>query len=115
VENWEQWAVRMLYKMHRDAATGNAEAVRLRDEVMSYPGVREVWKNVSAAPVPAMITMRLRKGNLAVSLFSTISTLGLPCDVTVQALKIECFFPADRASELVIRQLTSSEPALLHA
>jgi hypothetical protein len=36
-------------------------------------------------------------------LFTTIATLGTPQDVTVQELRIECFFPADADTAQVFR------------
>jgi hypothetical protein len=39
-----------------------------------------------------------------------ITTLGTPRDVTLQQLKIECFFPADAATEQTARRLASASP-----
>ena len=39
-----------------------------------------------------------------------ITTLGTPRDVTLQQLKIECFFPADAATEQTARRLASAAP-----
>jgi hypothetical protein len=38
-------------------------------------------------------------------LFSTITTLGIPQDVTLQEMRIECFFPADEATREVFETL----------
>jgi transcriptional regulator with XRE-family HTH domain len=115
VVNWEDLAVRMLYKVHRDAATGlNEDAVRLRQELMSYPGVPPLWKVVDVdRPAPALMTMRLKKGEWSLAFFSTISTLGVPCDVALQDLKVECFFPADCVTDDVARQLAADSLSLL--
>ncbi len=40
------------------------------------------------------------------SLFSTITTLGTPLDVTLQELRIEALFPADRRSEQMLDELS---------
>ena len=115
VANWDELAVRMLYKIHRDAAAGNQEAVRMREEVMSYPGVAPLWKIVDDdRPVPAMMTMKLKRGEWALTFFSTVSTLGFPCDVALSDLKIECFFPADRSTEQIAHRLATEDLALLH-
>jgi hypothetical protein len=34
--------------------------------------------------------------------FSTITTFGTPQDVTLQELRIECFFPADEATRVLL-------------
>ena len=47
--------------------------------------------------------MHFRKGKTALSLFTTIATLGTPQDVTAQELRIESFFPMDDETETVLR------------
>ena len=47
--------------------------------------------------------MHFRKGKTALSLFTTIATLGTPRDVTAQELRIESFFPMDDATVKVLR------------
>ena len=39
--------------------------------------------------------------------FSTVTTLGTPLDVTLQELRIECFFPADEQTVASVRELSS--------
>lgn len=116
VVNWEDMAVRMLYKIHRDAAIGvNEEAIRMREEVMSYPGVAALWKVVDVdTPAPAMMSIKLQRGEWSLAFFSTISTLGMPCDVALQDLRVECFFPADCATDDAVRRLAVDDLALLH-
>jgi hypothetical protein len=46
-----------------------------------------------------VIPVAFRKGQLAVSYFSMVTTVGTPQDVTAQELRIESFFPADQATE----------------
>lgn len=44
------------------------------------------------------------KGETSLRLFTTLATLGTPQDVTVQEIRIECFFPADDASADTLRR-----------
>jgi len=46
-----------------------------------------------------MLPMRIRTPDFTLALFSTITTLGTPTDITLQELRIEAFHPADRKSE----------------
>ena len=62
--------------------------------------------------MPPLMAMRLKKDDLNLSFFSTVATLGYPCDVTFESLKVECFFPADNRTDEVVRQLTTREAAL---
>ena len=36
---------------------------------------------------------------------STLASLGVPYDITLHELRVECFFPADAASEARLRRL----------
>ena len=47
------------------------------------------------AVVPGATTLRL---------FTTISTLGTPQDITVQEIRVECFFPVDESSAQFFRE-----------
>ena len=50
-------------------------------------------------PCRRFVAIEFRKGDLAMDFFSTVTTLGTPQDVTLQELRIECFFPADEETE----------------
>lgn len=52
----------------------------------------------SAAPVDVLLPVTFERGAERVDLFSTITTLGTPLDVTLQELRIESFFPANERS-----------------
>jgi hypothetical protein len=36
-------------------------------------------------------------------LFTTIATLGIPQDITLQELRVECFFPVDDQTAAILR------------
>jgi hypothetical protein len=40
-----------------------------------------------------------------VKFFSTLASLGVPYDITLHELRVECFFPADTTSEDLLRGL----------
>ena len=40
-------------------------------------------------------------------MFTTIATLGTPQDITLQEVRIECFFPADDRSDALFRSLAA--------
>jgi transcriptional regulator with XRE-family HTH domain len=116
IVNWEEVAVRLLYKVHRNAAMAvHDDAVRMRAEVMQYHGVSALSAEYTPeSPLPALMALRLKKADLELSFISTMMTLGMPCDVTLESLKAECFFPADAATERRLRQLADARSALLH-
>jgi hypothetical protein len=45
------------------------------------------------------VPLVFQKGDVSVRYFSAVTTLGTPQDVTLQELRVECFFPADRETE----------------
>jgi hypothetical protein len=81
----------------------------LLEEVLAYPGVPQRWAtpDVMAAPRP-YLAVEFRKGSLAMDFFSTVTTLGTPFDVTLQEMRIECFFPANDRTVAAVGELASS-------
>ncbi len=55
-----------------------------------------------------MLSMRLKRGDLSLAFFSTITTLATPQDVTLQQLRIECFHPADAVTEETAKRLAAT-------
>ena len=55
---------------------------------------------VAAAPAPhaILVPVRLRRAGVEVELFTTITTVGTPLDITLQELRIETLFPANTAA-----------------
>ena len=111
IVNWEATAAGLIQWLHRDLARGigDAETGRLLEELLSYPDVPQKWRtlDLDAAPVP-FLAVELRRGNTHLTFFSTLTTLGVPYDITLHELRVECFFPADRASETLLRTLGDS-------
>ena len=54
--------------------------------------------------------MHFRKGEISLGLFTTIATLGTPQDITLQELRIECFFPMDEPTAEVFRSWAAARP-----
>ena len=52
------------------------------------------------APV---LTIHFRRDETSLRLFTTIATLGTPHDVTLQEIRVECFFPVDDATVQIFR------------
>ena len=84
VVNWEELAAPLIHTLHREAAASEV-AERLRDALLAYPGVPARWRvpDPAAAAAP-VLSMRLKRGDLSLAFFSTITTLATPQDVTVQ-------------------------------
>jgi transcriptional regulator with XRE-family HTH domain len=108
ITNWEALAGPMIQQIHRESVGGVPdEATRqLLDEVLGYPGVPGRWRtaDVQAQSAP-FLPLALRRDGLALRFFTTIATLGTPQDVTLQELRVECFYPADETTEELARRL----------
>ena len=91
---------------------------RLRREAAAYPGspsenlLRELLPGAPAAFIPGVddaplaptVALELEIGDELLRLFNTLTTFGTPQDVTLQELRIEMSFPADDASEALLRR-----------
>ena len=98
VTNWEAVAETLIRRVHREAVGGvpDSKTSELLAEVLSYPNVPKRLRHLDlATPSVPVIPMSFRKDRQVFNYFSTVTTLGTPQDVTLQELRIECFFPAD--------------------
>ncbi|MDP1874234.1 helix-turn-helix domain-containing protein [Phenylobacterium sp.] len=64
---------------------------------------------VHAAPGAALI-LQIRGPGLRLDLVSTVARFGAPADTAADDLRIEFFYPADAASEQVLRALAAQTP-----
>ena len=112
VANWEAVAEALVQRVHREAVGGvrDATAAKLLDEVLAYPGVPRHWArpDPEAALVP-VLPITFVKDAKRFAFFSAITTIGTPQDVTVQELRIECFFPSDEDTERAVERLSTRE------
>jgi transcriptional regulator with XRE-family HTH domain len=108
VQNWAEAGPLLLGRLHREAQRlpSSDPLHRLLEEVVAYPGIRSEYKppNVDRT-LPPVVALHLKRDNLEVRLFGTITTLGTPQDVTLQELRIETFLPADSPTEELVRRL----------
>jgi transcriptional regulator with XRE-family HTH domain len=103
--NWADVAGYFIRGVEADAAAdGTAETEALLARLLAYDGVAAVARTVpedgSGAPV---LAMHFTKGTTSLRFFTTLMTLGSPRDITLQELRIECFFPMDDETGAVMR------------
>lgn len=109
IENWEEVAVHFLRSVQADAvADGTAETAELLRRLLAYPGVPPLSRVAPLETHAPVLNIRFRKGDVRLSMFTTIATLGTPQDVTLQEIRIECFFPSDEASAVLLRDWARS-------
>jgi transcriptional regulator with XRE-family HTH domain len=106
VVDWETTAEALVRRVHRESLGGSRDEATsaLLDEVLGYPDVPATWKQPSPdTPLVPVIPVAFAKDGRRFSFFSAVTTLGTPQDITLQELRIECFYPLDAATEENIR------------
>jgi transcriptional regulator with XRE-family HTH domain len=108
IVNWETIAKSLLNEAYRRLAWARDDTLQnLISEILGYPGVPERWREPDLdAPHDLILQMELKFGGTIARMFSTVTTLATPNDVTLQDLHIEAFYPADAETE----KLLSSPP-----
>lgn len=112
IENWREVAGYFIRGVRADAlADGSEQTAALLARLLGYPDVSGI------AQMPAMedaqepiLAIHFRKGETSLKLFTTLATLGSPLDVTVQEIRIECFFPADTATTEIFKAWARDPP-----
>jgi transcriptional regulator with XRE-family HTH domain len=101
IVNWPEVEWHLLSRAERELSSAEDPAgAALLDEIRSYASASTVAdSHTTPSPGDLLLPFHIRMGDLDLRLFSTIMTLGTPQDVTLQELRIETFFPADRDSE----------------
>ena len=107
IVNWEDVSADTLLWIQREAMGDGpgSEATALLEELLKLPGIRAAAQapNLDRRALP-FLPFTVRKDGVELNMFSTITTLGTPHDVTVHELRVEAFFPADEATANWFRQ-----------
>ncbi|PZR10479.1 MAG: transcriptional regulator [Archangium gephyra] len=105
IRNWDRVVLDVLPRVEREAQ-GNVEILSLCNELWRRSGLQKDrdFKARAALVLPVEIAL----GDQTARLFSTITTLGTPQDVTTQELRIEVFHPADDASRRLLAPLLTT-------
>ena len=111
VENWDEVAGFLIDRLYRESITEleTSDSRKLLDALLAYPGVPAGMTEIDLASAPRVcVTVDLEKHGTRLKLFSTLTTLGTPMDVTAQELRIESYFPADDATGEWLRKAAAS-------
>ncbi|OHV34001.1 hypothetical protein BCD49_26040 [Pseudofrankia sp. EUN1h] len=101
IRNWNSVVPHLLERARREAVGGvlddrTAELVR---GLRARPGVASLLaapeSGLEAAPV---VDVQFEVDGTPLNLFSVVSTIGTPIDITAQELRLESFFPSDDAT-----------------
>jgi transcriptional regulator with XRE-family HTH domain len=110
ISNWEEVARYLVATTYAEilAAGGEPRALGFIEEIMAYPDVPASFRKLRFEERPApVLTVDYLVGGKALSVFTTIATLGTPQDITLQEVRVESFFPADDRSDALFRSLAA--------
>lgn len=112
LSNWAEVVRHFIRSVEADATVdGLSETTALLERLMGYKGVRPALSHApSKADSGPVLAMHFRKGDASLRLFTTIATLGTPQDITLQEMRIECFFPMDDATARLLRSWADAPP-----
>ena len=106
VTNWQQVGAALLRRMGREIDENPADAalIELLAELEAYPGLPG-GAELERVPVAheLLIPLTLRRGDRELRLFTAISTLLEPSDVTLDELRLETLLSADAATHEALR------------
>jgi len=108
--NWEEVARYLVSTTYAEilADGGEPKALAFIEEVMAYPDVPASFRKLRFEErPPPVLTLDYIVGGKSLSVFTTIATLGTPQDITLQEVRIECFFPADERSDALFKSLAA--------
>jgi transcriptional regulator with XRE-family HTH domain len=106
VVDWATVAEGLIRRAHRESVGGIPDAATraVLDEILRYPDVPARWARPDPdTPLVPVIPVTYAKDGRTFAFFSAVTTLGTPQDVTLQELRIECFYPLDDATDANIR------------
>jgi transcriptional regulator with XRE-family HTH domain len=105
--NFPDWAHYLLGQLERSVVlTADPALQALLDEVRAYPNVAAMLDEhdvMARDEPPLLVPLRLRAGDVELALFTTLTTFGTPRDITLDELAVELFYPADDATEALLR------------
>jgi len=105
IVNWHEVAPALLHHLEQEAliAPNRADASRLLARIRLQAGP-EVEPAGAKLPI---FRFEFRKDERRLCFVSNYSTFGAPYDATMQSIRIECFFPADRETQSFLETLTA--------
>ena len=105
--NFDEWGRYLLWQLRRlVSSSGDQRLAALEQEITAYPNVAELLAEDPVAEddePQLLVPCRLTVGGAELSLFTTLTTFGTPRDITLDELAVELFFPADDATEAILR------------
>ena len=106
IVNWEEIAKALLNEAYRKLAWTRDDILQgLIEEILRYPGVPARWREPELeAPHALILPIEFDLNGRVTRMFSTVTSVSTPHDVTLQDLHIEVFYPADAETEATLQE-----------
>jgi len=100
--NWQDAASVLLQQLQTELLnTHDPAGYELLNKILAWPHIPKDWQYRASELNPGPIfEFTIQNDKASLSFFSTLTTFGTPQDITLQELRIESFFPANKATEL---------------
>ena len=103
IVNWDEVALYFLRGVQADAiADGTRQTADLLARLLAFPDLPALSQAPAETRAP-VLSIHFKHGGTSLRLFTTIATLGTPHDVTLQEIRVECFFPVDDRTAEIFR------------
>lgn len=104
IANLAEWRAHLLARLRRQVeVSADAALVALLRELLSYPAPDGAAPAIE--PGAVLVPLRIATNDGLLSFFSTTTVFGTPLDVTLSEMAIELFFPADAATDAIVRRI----------
>ncbi|MGH8541770.1 MAG: helix-turn-helix domain-containing protein [Stenotrophobium sp.] len=105
IKNFHEIAPPLLARTAREALE-HPQVQAVLDEILAYPGIPARWRSIDLnSTVLPVLPTHFEVNGVGLRMFTMLATFGTPQDVTTDELRVESFFPADAASEVLLRRL----------
>ncbi len=109
IVNFDEVARALLAHTAREALT-HPRVQDVLDEILRYPDLPADLRRIDLDHrAPPVLPTHFRVHGVDLHLFSMVTTFGTPQDLTTDELRVESFFPADAASDRLLRSLAGSD------
>lgn len=113
IENWAEIAAHVIHRVRAELAAATnrdaADALVLERAIAAESELGPPPHAAGTRPPSLLVPVKLRRDGVALDLFTTITTVGTPLDVTLQELRIETLFPATAEARAALATVMAAD------
>jgi hypothetical protein len=112
ITNWKDVASNVFWRARSElAATRDAHGRQQQERLLRHPGVAEILaEGPPTQDAGFVLPLQFSLAGMQLQLFTTITTLGTPQDLTACEIRIEAYHPADKATDALLRSMVPQPP-----